>query len=147
VLGQSDPDDAASLEPESVVLSSGRPALMVPHVGVSAEIGQSVMLCWNASRESARAATDALPLLRQAKTVMVLTIEPSSDAGTDAGGAAAAAWLARHGVNATVQRDIAPDVDVGGVILSRAADRSIDLVVMGLYGHSRLREMVLGGAS
>ena len=145
VLGQTDPDDAASLEPESVVLSSGRPALMVPHVGVTGEIGQTVLLCWNASRESARAATDALPLLRQAKTVMVLTIE--SEAGSDAGGADAAAWLARHGVKATVQRDIAPDVDVGGVILSRAADRSVDLIVMGLYGHSRLREMVLGGAS
>ncbi len=147
VLGQTDPDDAASLEPESVVLSSGRPALMVPHVGVTGEIGRTVMLCWNASRESARAATDALPILRQAKTVMVLTIEASSEAGSDAGGADAAAWLARHGVKATVQRDVAPDVDVGDVILSRAADRSVDLVVMGLYGHSRLREMVLGGAS
>jgi nucleotide-binding universal stress UspA family protein len=147
VLGQTDPEDPTPVVPETVVLSSGRPALMVPHVGVTAEIGQTVLLCWNASRESARAAADALPILRQAKSVTVLTIEPASDGGADAGGAAAAAWLARQGVNATVQRDIAPDVDVGDVILSRAADRSVDLIVMGVYGHSRLREMVLGGAS
>ena len=62
-------------------------------------------------------------------------------------GADAAAWLSRHGVKVTVQRDVAPDSDVGGVILSRAADRGADLIVMGIYGHSRMREMVLGGAS
>ena len=60
---------------------------------------------------------------------------------------AAAAWLARHGVDVTVQRDVADDDDIGNVILSRAADYGVDLIVMGLYGHSRLREMVLGGAS
>lgn len=147
VLGQTDPDDPMPISPESVVLSSGRPALMVPHVGVTGAIGQTVLLCWNASRESARAASDALPILKQARTVIVLTIEPASDAQADAGGSEAAAWLARHGVKATAQRDIAPDVNVGEVILSRAADRSVDLIVMGLYGHSRLREMVLGGAS
>jgi nucleotide-binding universal stress UspA family protein len=56
-------------------------------------------------------------------------------------------WLARHGVKVTVQRDVAADADVGNVILSRAADHGAGLIVMGLYGHSRLREMVLGGAS
>ena len=59
----------------------------------------------------------------------------------------AAAWLARHGVKVTVQREVAPDADVGGVILSRAADHDADVIVMGIYGHSRMREMVLGGAS
>jgi nucleotide-binding universal stress UspA family protein len=62
-------------------------------------------------------------------------------------GADAAAWLARHGVKVTVQWDVAPDADVGGVILSRVADQGADLIVMGIYGHSRMREMVLGGAS
>jgi nucleotide-binding universal stress UspA family protein len=62
-------------------------------------------------------------------------------------GADIAAWLARHGVNVEVQREMAADIEVGELILSRAADHDIDLIVMGLYGHSRLREVILGGAS
>jgi nucleotide-binding universal stress UspA family protein len=62
-------------------------------------------------------------------------------------GANVAAWLSRHGVKVTVQRDSSADTDAGSAILSRAADHDADLIVMGIYGHSRLREMVLGGAS
>lgn len=152
VVGQTDPDaqtPTPSDLPESVVLSTGRPTLVVPHIGVRKQPGDTVMLCWNASRESARAAADALPLLRLAKKVMVLVIDPrTSPAGHGAEpGADVAHWLARHGVKVTVQRDVAADSDVGGVILSRAADHNVDLIVMGVYGHSRVREMVLGGAS
>jgi nucleotide-binding universal stress UspA family protein len=152
VLGQSDPDatDATPSDlPETLALSTGRPVLVVPHIGAKAPLGKTVMLCWNASRESARAASDALPLLRGADKVIVLSVDPKpSAAGHGAEpGADVAAWLARHGVKVTVQRDVAADSDVGGVILSRAADHDVDLIVMGLYGHSRLREMVLGGAS
>jgi nucleotide-binding universal stress UspA family protein len=134
--------------PESVALATGRPALVVPHIGAKPP-GKVVLLCWNASREAARAASDAMPLLTAADQVIVLAINPTTSAkghgaepGTDA-----AAWLARHGVKVTVQRDVAMDADVGGVILSRAADHDVDLIVMGIYGHSRIREMVLGGAS
>jgi nucleotide-binding universal stress UspA family protein len=107
------------------------------------------MLCWNASRESARAASDALPLLRGADKVIVLSVDPKpSNNGHGAEpGADVATWLTRHGVKVTVQRDVAADSDVGSVILSRAADHDVDLIVMGLYGHSRLREVILGGAS
>ena len=107
------------------------------------------MLCWNAIRVSARAASDALPMLREADKVIVLSVDPRSSADGHGAepGADVAAWLARHGVKVTVQRDVAADADVGDVILSRAADHDVDLIVMGLYGHSRLREMVLGGAS
>lgn len=152
VVGQTDPDaqtPTPSDLPEAVVLSTGRPTLVVPHIGVRTQPGDTVMLCWNASRESARAAADALPLLRTAKKVIVLVIDPrSSPAGHGAEpGADVAQWLARHGVKVTVQRDVAADSDVGGVILSRAADHNVDLIVMGVYGHSRVREMVLGGAS
>ena len=135
--------------PETMALSTGRPVLVVPHVGASAEPAKTVMLCWNASRESARAASDALPLLRAAAKVIVLCVDPSSSTyghGAEPG-ADAAAWLSRHGVKVTVQRDVAADSDVGNVILSRAADLDVGLIVMGLYGHSRLRETVLGGAS
>lgn len=152
VLGQSDPGSPSFVPldlPETMALSTGRPILVVPHVGAPAECGKTVMLCWNASRESARAASDALPLLQAASKVIVLCIDPhSSSYGHGAEpGADAAAWLARHGVKVTVQRDVAPDSGVGGVILSRATDHAVDLIVMGLYGHSRLRELVLGGAS
>ena len=152
IVGQTDPDAQTPTPgdlPESVVLATGRPMLVVPHVGVRSPPGERVMLCWNASRESARAAADALPLLQGAKKVIVLVVDPrsSSDGHGPEPGADVAHWLARQGVDVTVQRDVAADSDVGGVILSRAADHDIDLVVMGLYGHSRLREMVLGGAS
>ena len=152
VVGQADPDaqtPTPSDLPEAVVLSTGRPCLVVPHIGVRKPPGTNVMLCWNATRESARAAADALPFLRAAKKVTVLVIDPrTSPNGHGAEpGADAAQWLARHGVKVTVQRDVAADSDVGGVILSRAADLDADLIVMGVYGHSRVREMVLGGAS
>lgn len=153
VLGQSDPD-SGGLElpadlPESVAMATGRGTLVIPYIGTPKALGTKIMLCWNASRESARAATEALPLLRAAGNVMVLIIDPQpTDSGHGAEpGADVAAWLSRHGVKVTVQRDVAADADVGSVILSRAMDYGTDLIVMGIYGHSRLREMVLGGAS
>jgi nucleotide-binding universal stress UspA family protein len=152
VLGQREPGAPSAVPldlPETMALSTGRPVLVVPHVGAPAEPAKTVMLCWNASRESARAASDALPLLQAASKVIVLCVDPHSSAyghGAEPG-ADVAAWLARHGVKVTVQRDVAADADVGNVILSRAADHDVNLIVMGLYGHSRLREMVLGGAS
>jgi nucleotide-binding universal stress UspA family protein len=152
VLGQADPEAESPTPsdlPEAVALSTGRPALVVPHIGVQATPGKSVMLCWNASRESARAASDALPFLVAAEKVTVLVVDGRATPGGHGAepGADVARWLASHGVKATVQRDVASDADVGSVILSRAADHAIDLIVMGIYGHSRLREMVLGGAS
>jgi nucleotide-binding universal stress UspA family protein len=152
VLGQADPESSLPTPtdlPETVALASGRPVLMVPYIGVTSPPGKTVMLCWNASRESARAASDALPLLRAADKVIVLVVDPraSADGHGAEPGADVAARLARHGVKVTVQRDVAADADVGSVILSRAADHDVDLIVMGLYGHSRLREMVLGGVS
>lgn len=139
------PDDM----PEAVSLATGRPTLVVPHIGVSRAPGKNVMLCWNASRESARAASDALPFLKAAEKVTVLVIDPRSTGGGHGAepGADVATWLARHGAKVTVQRDVAADTDVGNVILSRAADHDTDLIVMGIYGHSRMREFVLGGAS
>ncbi|MFO1162798.1 MAG: universal stress protein [Reyranellaceae bacterium] len=154
VVGQNDPEFSSGLPlppdlPEIVALGTGRPVLVVPFVGVPASFGRRVMLCWNASREAARAATDAMPLLRSAEIVTVLVVDPETSAAGHGGepGADVATWLSRHGVNVTVQRDVAADADVGDVILSRARDCGCDLVVMGIYGHSRLRELVLGGAS
>jgi nucleotide-binding universal stress UspA family protein len=152
VVGQSDRKNVSPIPgdlPESVALATGRPILVVPQIGTFKPPGGVVMLCWNASRESARAAVDALPFLKAAKEVIVLIVDPHTSANGHGPepGADVGAWLSRHGVKVTVQRDVAPDADVGNTILSRAADHGADLIVMGVYGHSRLREMVLGGVS
>ena len=152
VISQADPDDPAGSRndlPEVMAFATGRPVLVVPQIGALSSVGKTVMLCWNASRESARAAADSLPFLQAAEKVIVLVVDPevSADGHGQEPGADVALWLARHGVKVTVQRDVAADTEIGEVILSRAADCGADLIVMGVYGHSRLREMVLGGAS
>lgn len=154
VVGQHEPEaperlPVSSRLPEQVALATGRGVLVVPFIGVRQPVGRNIMLCWNASREAARAAAEALPLLKEASTVIILVVEPtvSSSGHGPEPGADVATWLSRHGVKVTVQRDVAPDENVGGVILSRAMDHGSDLVVMGIYGHSRLREVILGGAS
>ena len=119
---------------EQVALAGERPVLIVPHIGAAKPPGRTVMLCWNESREAVRAATAALPLLKRADKVIILMIDPRSAAGREPPGAGVAAWLSHHGVKAVLQRDTAADSDVGGVILSRAADLDADLIVMGLYG-------------
>jgi nucleotide-binding universal stress UspA family protein len=151
IVGQAEPDSPPTATPadlaEDVAVAGECPVLIVPHIGVAKPPGKTVMLCWNASREAKRAATGALPLLTMADKTIVLIIDPKRGAGNEEPGADVATWLARHGVKVTVQRDTAADSDVGGVILSRAADHDVDLIVMGVYGHSRMRELVLGGAS
>jgi nucleotide-binding universal stress UspA family protein len=151
IVGQAEPDSQPTVTPadlaEEVAMAGECPVLIVPHIGAARPPGKIVMLCWNDSREAKRAATGAMPLLVAADKVIVLIIDPKIEAGSEEPGADVARWLARHGVKVTVQRDSAADSDVGGVILSRAADHDVDLIVMGIYGHSRLRERVLGGAS
>ena len=150
VVGQAEAEQTATPSdlPEKVALATGRPVLVVPYIGAARPPGKVVMLCWNASREAARAASDALPLLRAADRVVVLMVDPDGEAADRAEPATeAAAWLARHGLKVAVQREVAADIDVGSLILSRAADLDADLIVMGVYGHSRIRELVMGGAS
>ena len=151
VLGQAEPERDPDSPPadlvEEVVMSGERPVLIVPYIGAARPPGKTVLLCWNASREAARAATAALPLLEAAERTVVLIIDPPQAEVPQEPGADVAQWLARHGAKVTVQRDTAADTDIAAVILSRAADLDADLIVMGIYGHSRLRERVLGGVS
>jgi nucleotide-binding universal stress UspA family protein len=151
IVGQAEADPLPTATPadlaEDVAMAGECPVLIVPYIGVAKPPGRTVMLCWNASREAKRAASGALPLLKTADKVIALIIDPKHGAGSEEPGVDVASWLARHGVKVTVQRDTAADSDVGGVILSRAADHDVDLIVMGIYGHSRMRELVLGGAS
>ena len=151
IVGQAEPDSPPTATPddlaEDIAMAAECPVLIVPYIGAAKPPGKTVMLCWNDSREAKHAAVGALPLLAAAAKVIVLIIDPRASRGREEPGADVAVWLARHGVKVTVQRDSAADSDVGGVILSRAADHDIDLIVMGIYGHSRMRERVLGGAS
>ncbi|HXZ00247.1 MAG TPA: universal stress protein [Stellaceae bacterium] len=150
VLGQADPDNPplGIGVPETVLLGSGRPVLVVPFIGAK-NMGQRVLVAWNATREAARAVNDALPLLAQAEKVTVLSVNPARGIGGEGDLPAAdiALHLARHGVKAEAAYTVAEEVDVGDIILSRAADLGADLIVMGGYGHSRALEFVLGGAT
>jgi nucleotide-binding universal stress UspA family protein len=151
IVGQADPEDAEtpSYLPEEVTLPSGRPSLVIPYIGPPPTLGQRVTVGWNASREAARAVNDALPMLKRAQTVDVVTVNPSEApfGHGEEPGADIALHLARHGIKVEVRRIETRDLDVANTILSHIADRGSDLLVMGAYGHSRLRELVLGGVT
>ena len=133
--------------PEELALGVGRPVLVVPRYGAFETVGERVLIAWNGSREATRAVNDALPLLRTAATVTVLAIDPADESTPRMPSADIALHLARHGIAAEAASTRSVDIGVGDVLLSRAADLSADLLVMGAYGHSRIREMALGGAT
>ena len=150
IIGQVNPDNPTGAEdlPEQVILGSGRPAIVVPYAGTFKAMGQQVMVAWNASREAARAVNDALPILERAAGVRVVSINPQDGPGDGAiPGADISLHLARHGVRVEAETINADDVRVDDALLSRAFDTGADLIVMGAYGHSRLGEFVLGGAT
>lgn len=146
---QDDPGPGGRHMVEDLVLSSGRPALVVPYIGTGAQIGRTVTVAWDAGREAARAVSDAMALLERAETVHVLSVNPRSGISAHGAepGADIALHLARHGITAEVNQTHARDIEVGDVILSWLADSGSDLLVMGAYGHSRLREVILGGVT
>lgn len=153
ILSQADPGAdghrAHQALVERVVLHSARPTLILPYAGPVERFGRQVLVAWDDSRESARAVNDALPLLHRAQRVRVLSwVEAGSadDADWRARGAAVGAWLQRHGVQAEVAVE-ATVIGIGEAMLSRAAELGADLIVMGAYGHTRLAERVLGGAT
>jgi nucleotide-binding universal stress UspA family protein len=151
ILSQVDPEEISGLGrqfPADVVMGAGRPAIIIPYIGPAATLGQRVLVAWNGSREAARAVNDALPILQQAHSVTVLSVNPdvSSDRDRRDPGADISLHLARHDVN-VVARTTTREISVGDAILDEIADNGIDLLVMGAYGHSRLREVVLGGVT
>ena len=159
IVGQRDPDewqagDAPMIE--HVLLSCGRPVLVIPYIGApgqgregGARFGHEVMVAWDAGRESTRAVNDALPILERAQRVQVLAVNPRKGDlhHGDEPGADIALHLSRHGIDVEAQAVEARDLGTADTILSRLSDRGSDLLVMGGYGHSRLREIVLGGVT
>ncbi|MBI2961620.1 MAG: universal stress protein [Betaproteobacteria bacterium] len=150
VLGQTDPADDGGVAPEfpaMLTLAAGRPVLIIPYVGKFDALGKRALVAWNASRESTRAVTDAIPMLKLADTVNVVAFNPRSPDHGQVPGADIGLYLARHGLRVEVSHYRAEDIDAGNQLLSRAADLGSDLIVMGAYGHSRLRETVMGGVT
>jgi nucleotide-binding universal stress UspA family protein len=132
-----------------VVIGAGRPVLIIPSAGEFQEIGTRVVIAWNGKREAARAAFDALPLLEQADWVRILTINPDGGGGVDslAPGGDLALALSRHDIKVVTATSHPTDISEGDDLLSRIADASCDLLVMGCYGHSRFREFIFGGVT
>jgi nucleotide-binding universal stress UspA family protein len=148
VVGQAQREGGASDELiiEGALFESGRPLVVVPYIQKRGMTLDCVLACWDGSRTAARAIGDAMPFLERAKAVDIVIVaeERKSDEIT---GANMSEHLARHGVRASVKRIAKGDLAIEDVLLSYAADSGADFMVMGGYGHSRLREFILGGVT
>ena len=149
ILPQADPEGDGSDEVmiEAALLGSGRPIVIAPHFQQGAVRFDRILVCWDGSHNAARAIADAMPFLIRAKQVEVVTVATVGKADDDMPGLYIAHHLSRHGVNVELRNIVAHGQDVSLRIRSHAAQQSADLIVMGGYGHSRLREFVLGGAT
>jgi nucleotide-binding universal stress UspA family protein len=152
VIGQHDPDDNATPSvdiADLLVLRIGRSVMVVPYAGRYPTVGSTMLVAWDAGRQASRAVNDALPFLERANKVNVLAINPEQ--GSAGHGEIPCAdicqHLARHGAKVEALTATAHDMEVGDILLSRASDLGADLLVMGAYGHRRLRELVMGGAT
>ena len=149
VVGQTDPErlTADDLFIEAALFESGRPVVVVPYIQKQGIKLDRALVCWDASRTAARAVADAMPFLTRAKAVEIVMVSGKGDDTSEIPGVDFGQHIARHGLAVEVKRLVAEDVDVANTVLSYAADCAADFIVMGGYGHSRLREFVLGGAT
>ena len=149
VVGQPDRDKSAPVEvvDEGVLFDSGRPVIFVPYIQKAGLKLERVMVCWDGSRSATRAIADAMPFLHKAKQIEIVMVASKAGKNDEIPGADLGQHLARHGLKVDVKRITSPDIDVPSTILSYAADLSADMLVMGGYGHSRLREFILGGVT
>ncbi|WP_349517090.1 MULTISPECIES: universal stress protein [Bradyrhizobium] len=143
--GRVDNDDMI----ETALFQSGRPLIVVPYIQKSGLKLERVVCCWDGSRAAARAFNDALPLLTRANKVDLLIVlnEKTNSDNREIRGVEIATHVARHDVKVQLQTVPAADIDVTSAILSYVADNSGTLIVMGGYGHARLREVILGGVA
>jgi nucleotide-binding universal stress UspA family protein len=134
---------------EGFLFESGRPVLLVPYILKEPKPIKRVLIAWNGSREAARATFDSHPFLKAAESVEVFTVDPpeTRSQSPSMAGAEIAATLARHGVNITVVREETDQLPASAAIENRLSDSSIDLLVMGAYGHKRWWEMLFGGVT
>jgi nucleotide-binding universal stress UspA family protein len=149
VVGQAEPEAGTidDIIAETTLFESGRPMIVVPYIQKAPLKLDKVMVCWDGSRQAARAIGDAMPLLAKAGRVEITIIANEPGKQHEIEGADMGQHLARHGLKIDVQRIPGGDIDVADALLSHAADSGADFMVMGGYGHSRLREFVLGGVT
>jgi nucleotide-binding universal stress UspA family protein len=152
ILGQVNPNHPlaeAGQVVEDVLMTSGRPILVIPYIGGFKTVGSRILIGWNNSREATRAINDALPLLTRAAAVTILEVSPAGrkPATEEASSADISRHLARHGIRAETVRTMMGGLSTPDLLLNQAADVSADLLVVGGYGHSRLRELILGGVT
>lgn len=148
VIGQTTDDSGVDKDfPERLILDTGRPVLVVPEVGDFPFVGKRIIIAWNASWEAARAVTNAIPFLKLADKVYVMTVQSKASEKESISTEQIVQYLSRHGVGVEVEESHGVEIGVANELLSRASDLSVDLLVMGCYGHSRVREWILGGAT
>jgi len=149
VVGQAEPESSAVEEviAEATLFGSGRPMIVVPYIQKAPLKLDNVMVCWDGSRPAARAIADAMPLLVKAGRVEIAIITNERGKQDEIEGADMGQHLARHGLKVDVHRIAGGNIDVADALLSHAADSGADFIVMGGFGHSRLREFVLGGVT
>jgi nucleotide-binding universal stress UspA family protein len=149
IVAQAEPerDTVEELIAESTLFESGRPVIIVPYIQKAPLKLNRVMACWDGSRQATRAIADAMPLLERAGQVELVIVANERGKQDEIPGADMGQHLARHGLKVDVNRITEGDIDVADALLSHAADAGVDFMVMGGYGHSRLREFVLGGVT
>jgi len=152
VVSATNPDEITGVERdfvEQVVMAVGRPVIVLPAKGDARISLAEIVVGWDGGREAARAAFDALPLLKQAQKVRVVRIDPQKDPTLrgSVAGADLAETLARHGIKAEAQGYPTDGLDEGQALMRCAEDTGAGLIVMGAYGHSRLAEFIFGGAT
>jgi len=149
IVGQAQPE-VSSMEQvigETTLFESGRPMIVVPYIQKAPFKTDNVMICWDGSRTATRAVADAIPIIGNSGLVEIVIVANERGKQDEIEGADIGQHLARHGLKVDVHRISGGNIDVGDALLSHAADSGADLMVMGGYGHSRLREFVLGGVT
>jgi nucleotide-binding universal stress UspA family protein len=151
ILGQVNPNHPPPSEGrqlvDDVLMTAGRPILVIPYIGRFATVGSRILVGWNNSREATRAVNDAIPFLVRAASVTILEASARNPATDDVTSAGITRHLTRHGIRAETTRTVLAGTSTPDLLLNYAADVSADLLVVGGYGHSRLRELVLGGVT
>jgi nucleotide-binding universal stress UspA family protein len=149
VVKQQEPDrpNGDDLIVEAALFQSGRPTVIVPYIQKTPLKLDRILVAWDGSHGAARAIGDAMPFLHRAKAVDIVMVTTGDTKKDEVPGVEIGQHLARHGLKVDVRQLVADGIDVANTILSYAADNAVDFMVMGGYGHSRLREFVLGGAT
>jgi nucleotide-binding universal stress UspA family protein len=137
----------AKWDAETIIFRSGHPSIVLPAELAAPVALDTVIIAWDETRAAARAIADAMPLLEKAKQVRILTVVGEKPIAAGRAGTGLAQHLAFHGIEAIVDEADAAGRPIGDVLQDQAKTHSADLLVMGAYGHSRLQEFILGGAT